>query len=536
MTSPVAVNSIGMSRTRAWIATAVLSASLLVVVMDMTILNIALPSLAKDLSPSADQQLWIVDVYSLVLAGLLVPASSLADRFGRRLILLVGFGLFGLASALILVAGSPGAVIAIRALLGVGGALIMPTTLSMVRTLFDDPTERARALALWSSVAGVGVAIGPLIGGFLLEHFSWHSAFLVNVPLMLIAIVLGVFLLPESRSATPGGWDWISVITAFAGMALMMWAVKHFGAESSLRPPMGWVALLAGAALLVVFVRRCLTLERPMLDLDLFSSRIFSAGIIAALGSMFSMAAAMLLFAQWLQAVEGSSPVQAGAQFLPLAAAGAVASMAAPWLAERIGPRIVISAGILVAAVGMIGVWVIPTWVTSGDLDYVYAVGPLALVGVGMGSLAIGSSLIMSGSPEDRAGNAAAMEETSYEVGNVLGVSLLGSVAAVLYRGELDGSGVLGDLDTTVSDHVRESIGSAVGVAEGGGNAALADAAGTAFTDAMSVTSLVGGVLMLGVAAAVYALIPRGTRLDARIDSGAPVDGPAPAADPGTRA
>lgn len=498
----------GPSTRRAWIATAVLSASLLLIVMDMTILNIALPAMSEELRPSADQLLWIVDVYSLVLAGLLVPAASLADRWGRKRMLLAGYTVFGGASLLILVADTATAVIGVRALLGIGGAFIMPATLSMIRILFTDPRQRARALAVWASVAGLGAAIGPLIGGFLVEHFSWQSAFLVNVPLMALAVVAGVLLLPESRSADPGVWDWVGIALSFSGMVLLMWSVKHFGVESTLASPGGWAAFLGGVALLVLFVRRSRRQERPMLDFGLFGSRVFTGGIIAALGSMFAMAAALLLLAQWLQAVEGSSPIRAGLQLVPLALSAAVASLAAPALAERIGPRAVIVGGIAAAGLGMIVVYLVP-----GELHYASAVVSLCLVGVGMGALAIGSALIMSGSPEDRAGNAAAMEETSYELGSVVGVALLGSIAAVLYRSRLDASGQLDALDPRLHEAARESIGSAAGVAEQLRLPELADEAGAAFTESMQVTSLTGGLIMLAVAAAVYWVVPASTRL-----------------------
>ncbi|EGD54602.1 MFS transporter [Gordonia neofelifaecis] len=512
-TSPTAEGA-GFSTVRAWIATAVLSASLLVIVMDMTILNIALPAMSADLEPTATQLLWIVDVYSLVLAGLLVPAASLADRWGRKRMLLVGYTIFGGASLLVLVAESAPAVIAVRALLGIGGAFIMPTTLSTIRVLFADPLQRARALAVWASVAGLGAAIGPLIGGFLVEHFSWQSAFLVNAPLMALAVVAGLFLLPESRSSDPGAWDWLGIALSFSGMVLLMWSVKHFGAESSLLVPEGWAAFVAGVALLTLFVRRSLRQERPMLDVGLFRNRVFTGGIAAALGSMFAMAAALLLLAQWLQAVEGSSPIRAGLQLVPLAIAAAAASLAAPALAERIGPRTVIAGGIAAAGIGMILVYLIP-----GELHYASAVVSLILVGIGMGALAIGSALIMSGSPENRAGNAAAMEETSYELGSVIGVALLGSVAAVLYRGQLDASGALDTLDPTLHDAARESIGSAAGIAEQLDMPELAARAGAAFTESMQVTSLIGGIIMVAVGALVYALVPAGTRIDAKVDA-----------------
>ncbi|MBP6685888.1 MAG: MFS transporter, partial [Leucobacter sp.] len=243
-----------ISRARRWGALAVLTASLLVITMDMTILNIALPQMAAELHPTSAQQLWIIDVYSLVLAGLLVSFAALADRWGRKRMLMLGYTLFGLASLLVLIADSAEAVITIRALLGIGGAMIMPTTLSLIRVTFIDPRERATALSIWAAVSGLGAAVGPLIGGVLLEHFSWHAAFLVNVPLMLAGVIAGVLVLPESKVKNPGRWDFVAAILSFAGMTLVIWAVKTFAAESSFLVPSALTAFALGAALLAWFV------------------------------------------------------------------------------------------------------------------------------------------------------------------------------------------------------------------------------------------------------------------------------------------
>ncbi|GAA4671226.1 MFS transporter [Gordonia humi] len=498
-----------LSSRRAWAATAVLSASLLVVTMDMTILNIALPTMSRDLRPSGQQLLWIVDVYSLVLAGLLVAASSVADRWGRKRALLTGYLVFAVASLLVLVADSAGQVIAIRAALGIGGALIMPTTLSVIRTIFADARQRAKALAIWSAIAGLGAAVGPLVGGFLLEHLSWHAAFLVNVPLMVVAVIAGAFLLPESRSPSPGTWDWTTIVLSFGGMVALMWSIKKFGKESSLAVPSAWAVFVIAVLVLTVFVRRSLRQADPMLDIGLFRIRPFTGGITAALGSMFAMGAALLLLAQWLQSVDGSSAIATGLKLLPLAVASAVASLIAPRAAEAIGPRAVLAGSITSAGIGMIVLFVVP-----GDLGYGTVVASLVLVGAGIGSLAVGSVLIMSGSPEHRAGNAAAMEETSYEVGSVLGVAILGSIASVVYRAQLDSSSQVEALPSAVMDPARESIGAAVDVAEQAGLPQLADVAGHAFTESMQTTSLIGGGIMVAVAVIVWFVVPKGTTLE----------------------
>lgn len=494
-----------LSRARRWAALAVLTASLLVITMDMTILNIALPEMAEDLHPTSAQQLWIVDVYSLVLAGLLVSFATIADRWGRKRMLLTGYAIFGGASLLVLFSTSAEGVIGIRAFLGLGGAMIMPITLSLIRVIFTNPAERATALSIWAAVSGLGAAVGPLVGGVLLEYFSWHAAFLVNVPLMAAGVIAGALILPESRVPHPGRWDALAAALSLVGMTLTVWAIKAFGAEASFAVPDALIALATGTALLAWFIVRCMRSDAPLLDLALFRSRPFSAGVIAALGSMFAMAAALLLVAQWMQLVDGATPVEAGIRLFPVAAAGAIASLAAPPLAKRIGARTVLAGGVGLAGIGMLLIGLQP-----GELANPTVVVALTLIGAGTGSLAIGSAMIMIGSPEEKAGNAGALEETSYELGAVLGVAILGSVSALIYRAGLDASGALRAVDPWVAAEARESLGAAVGIAHDFEVPLLAQEAGIAFTDSLQATGLVGGGIMLAVAALVFLLTPRG--------------------------
>lgn len=501
---------LSLSRGRRWAAVAVLTASLLVITMDMTILNIALPEMAAELHPTSDQQLWIIDVYSLVLAGLLVSFAAIADRWGRKRMLLLGYTIFGGASLLILFATSAESVIAIRALLGIGGAMIMPITLSLIRVIFTDPKERATALSIWAAVSGLGAAVGPLVGGLLLEHFSWHAAFLINVPLMIAGVIAGIFLLPESRVSSTGRLDFLAAILSLAGMTLLVWAIKMFGKASSFLVPDALIAFAAGAALLAWFIVRSMRSTTPLLELRLFRNRAFSAGIIAALGSTFAMVAALLLVAQWMQLVDGASPVEAGIRMFPIAIAGAIASLSAPPLARLIGARAVLAGGVGLAGVGMLLVGMQP-----GTLTNVTVILALTLVGAGTGSLAIGSAMIMHSSPEEKAGSAGALEETSYELGAVLGVAILGSISALLYRAELIRSGVLGGIDPDLAGQAKESLGAAVGISGELGAPQLAHDAGIAFTHSMQWTGIAGGIIMLVVAVTVFFLTPKSTDVSA---------------------
>ncbi|GAA1325224.1 MFS transporter [Leucobacter albus] len=495
-----------ISRARRWGALAVLTASLLVITMDMTILNIALPQMAAELHPTSTQQLWIIDVYSLVLAGLLVSFAAIADRWGRKRMLMLGYTLFGVASLFVLIASSAEHVILIRALLGIGGAMIMPTTLSLIRVTFTDPRERATALSIWAAVAGLGAAVGPLIGGLLLEHFSWHAAFLVNVPLMLAAVIAGILVLPESRVANPGRWDFMAAILSFAGMTLVIWAIKTFAAESSFLVPSALAAFAVGAALLAWFIVRCLRSDAPLLELHLFRNRPFSAGIIAALGSSFAMGAALLLLAQWMQIIDGATPIEAGVRLIPVAVAGAIASLAAPHVARLIGARAVLAGGVALAGIGMLAIGLQP-----GTLSYTTVLIALTLVGFGTGSLAIGSAMIMHGTPVEKAGSAGAIEETSYELGAVLGVAILGSIAAILYRAGLAGNPLIAGLGTDAAKQTNDSLGAAAAIAEELRLPELLETASAAFTDSMQATGIVGGLTMLAIAATVFFLTPKGT-------------------------
>ncbi|MEQ6903799.1 MFS transporter [Nocardioides sp. YIM 152588] len=470
---------------RRWAGLAVLGASLLVVVMDMTVLNVALPDLTADLGAGALAQLWMVDAYALVLAGLLIPIAALADRWGRRRMLLTGFAIFGVASLAVLVAQSPGEVIAIRALLGVGGAMIMPATLSMIRVLFPDPRERATALGLWASTAAVGGAIGPIVGGALLEVFSWHAAFLVNVPLMVVALVAGRLLLPESRSDRPGRIDPAGVLLSVGGMVAVVYAVKHLGKDGPEPATLG--LLLLGAAVLGGFVLRCARQDEPMLAVRLFLDPVFRSGVLTALVSSTVIMALLFVGSQWLQLVQGWSPLVAGFALLPMALGGLVGPPVAPAVAARVGARRVLVAGLLVLAAGLAVLWLLPR-----PLPYPGVALAFLLVGFGTAALGLASALIMGSAPAHQAGSAAAVEEMSYEVGGVLGVALLGSLAGAVYRA---------GLPVGAPEQATESLTGALGTS-------VESSAMAAFADAVAAVGLAGAVITLAVAAVVRWQLP----------------------------
>ncbi|MEV0648458.1 MFS transporter [Phytomonospora sp. NPDC050363] len=488
-----------------WAGLAVLCASLLIVAMDMTILNVALPAISEQLKPGSVQLLWIVDIYPLVVAGLLVTASGLADKFGRKRMLMVGFATFALASMLVLVIDSAPGLIVVRSLLGVGGALIMPSTLSMIRNLFSDAKERAVALGIWGSMAAVGTGLGPIAGGALLEHFSWHSAFLVNVPVMAVALVAAWFVLPESFSPRSGRWDVLGTLLSVVGMVSLMLAIKNFG-KHGVTDPVALIAIVVAVAALGWFVHRSLHRRDPLLDIRLLKRRALSAGLIAALTTSIALAAMLLLLAQWMQLVAGMSPLEAGVHLLPAAIAAGILSPLAPRIAAVIGARTVMAGGLAMGGLGFLALFVLPA-----PLSYATVALSLTFVGVGMASLAIGSAAVMSSSPAEKSGSAAALEETAFELGGALGVAILGSVAAIVYRAglSLDDLAAMG-VTGPEAEAARESLGGAVAVADQAGAAGLTAQAQESFTNALEIFGVAGGALMLIGALAVWLLTPKG--------------------------
>lgn len=474
--------------THPWWALAVLASSLFVVVLDMTVLNVAMPELVDDLALSSVSQLWVVDVYALVLAALLIPITSLADRWGRKRMLIAGYSLFAIGSMAVLWADSAGSVIAIRALLGVGGAMIMPSTLSLIRVVFPDSTQRALALSIWGATAAAGAAVGPVVGGALLEAFSWHAAFLLNVPLMVFAIAGALWLLPESRSARPGRIDAPGVLLSGGGTALLVYAVKDLGKHGPSTLALALVAI--GAVAVAVFVRRSLRQPAPMLDVRLFAIPVLRAGVVAALASSIAMIAVLFVGSQWLQIVVGWGPLRSGVALLPLAVGAMIATPFAPALAARTSPRLVLTGGLGVLALGLVSIAVLP-------MTYPWMAVSFAITGLGTAALGLASALIMGSANDDQAGSAAAIEEITYELGAVVGITFLGSLAAATYRA---------GLPEGVSAPVRESVAGAV-------NTDWFPVASASFVNAFSAVGAAGAVLAVVAGWTVWRLIPASHQL-----------------------
>lgn len=416
---------------REWIGLGVLALPTLLVTADLSVLFLAVPKLARDLHPSSSQLLWITDVYGLMIASTLITMGTVGDRIGRRRLLLIGGGLFALASLLAAFSTSPSMLIAARALLGVAGATLAPSSLALIRNMFADPEDRQRAIAIWISCFAAGAAIGPLLGGALLQHFWWGSVFLVNVPVMALLLACGPSLLPESRDPTPGAIDLRSVAISLASLLAIVYGVTRM-AEHGL----GLVAvalLVVGVLVGALFLRRQRRLDYPLVDVHLFARASFSSAFAALLVSVFIIAGTDLFIAQYIQLVHGVSPFVTGLWMLPSIVGLIVGSMLAPSLARALRPGAVIATGLAIAASGAI---VLAQLSETSSLA-VLAAGT-TLLGLGCGPIgALGTDILVAAAPKERAGAASAVSETATELGGALGIALLGSLGTAVYRSTL---------------------------------------------------------------------------------------------------
>ncbi|MEN3583687.1 MFS transporter [Streptomyces sp. ZYX-F-203] len=485
-----------------WPALGVLALAVLLVAVDATVLGLATPYISEDLAPSATQLLWIGDVYSFVIAGLLVSMGGLGDRVGRKRVLLVGATAFGAVSVLNAYAHTPEMMIAARALLGAAGATLMPATLALIRTLFDDPRERSLAIGVWGAAASAGTAVGPIVGGFLLEHFWWGSVFLINLPVMAVLVLVGGRLLPESRDPAPGPWDMTGVALSLLGMVGVVYAVKETAAHGWAWPTS--LAGLLGAAALYGFVRRQLTLAVPLLDMRLFRDRGFSAAVLADLLTILGLSGLIFFLSQYLQLVQGRGPLEAGLAELPAAAGAVAAGLVAGRAARRFSVRSVVSGGL--AAVGL--ALAVLTFV-GRNTAYPMLGTVLLVVGVGAGlSFTVTSDVILSGVPEEKAGAASAVSETAYELGAALGIALLGSLVTRVYR---DFTGPPG-----TPDSAHDSLGAAVEAAShlpAARAADLLDAARGAFVEGLTLAAGAGAAVLIAASLAAWFLLG-GQRLE----------------------
>ncbi len=492
----------GRAPRRAWFALAVLMLPTLLVSVDNTVLSFALPEISRDLEPTAAEQLWIIDAYPLVLAALLVAMGSAGDRWGRRRMLVIGSIGFAAVSVAAAFAPTAAALIAARAALGFFGAMLMPSTLSLLRSVFTDREQRRLAIAVWASGFAAGSALGPLVGGVLLEHFAWGSVFLLAVPVLVPLLVFVPLLVAESRDPAPGRIDVWSILLSLATMAPIVFGIKKLATEGV--DPVGIVAIAVGVVAGLLFVRRQLASESPMLDVRLFTTGPFGGAVLVNLLSVISLVGFLYFVSQHLQIIAGLSPVEAGLALLPGLIAMIIAGLVVVPISRRVHPRLLVPAALALSAGGYL---VVAFGASDGSTAAVIVAFTMLGVGIGMAET-VSNELILSSAPPAKAGAASAVSETAYELGAVLGTAALGSIIAAHYASAIQ---VPAALSPTQAEAARETLAGAAVVAEGLPTALgeqLMQAAAVAFDSGVFVTSLIGFGLMLA-AAAIAALTLR---------------------------
>ncbi|WP_258804927.1 MFS transporter [Pseudarthrobacter sp. NS4] len=488
---------------RDWLALGLLMFPVLLVAVDNTALTFALPAIARSLDPSGVQLLWIVDAYPLVLAGLLVSMGSLGDRIGRRKLLIIGSIGFAALSAATAFAPSPEWLIAGRAALGFFGAMLMPSTLSLIRNIFPEPNRRRLAVAIWAAGFSGGAALGPIFGGWLVEQFWWGAVFLVAVPLMLPLLAFGPLFIPESRDPAPGKVDVPSIALSLLVMVPVVYGIKDIATEGP--GPAGLGSVAFGLAMAAVFVRRQLTLASPLLDMSLFRNRVFSMAITANVLALFSFNGFILFLAQHLQLLEGMSPSSAGVAMIPALVATVVAGLVVVPLVRRVRPGFVVGTGLALSAAGYS---LVAFGNHSGGPALLLAALLILALGVGTAET-ISNDLILGAAPPEKSGAAAAISETGYEVGALMGTAVLGSILTASYQHNLRLPAALSEAAPAGAAHsAGETLAGAMEVASVL-PAPLADAvreaAATAFDSGVHITAAIGLVLMS--AAAVLAAV-----------------------------
>ncbi len=490
---------------REWIGLAVIALPCLLYSMDLTVLNLAVPHISAALRPSSAQQLWIIDIYGFLIAGSLITMGTLGDRIGRRRLLLIGAAAFGVASVLAAFSTSPEMLIATRALLGIAGATLAPSTLSLIRNMFLDPHERTIAIGVWVTSYSLGGAIGPLLGGVLLQYFWWGSVFLIGVPVMLLLLALGPVLLPEFRDPNAGRLDVFSAALSLAAVLLVIYGLKRIAEDGLGAVPA--LSIAAGVAIGVAFVRRQRTLADPLIDLRLFRAPAFTVSLATYTLGTFVVFGAYIFIAQYLQLVLGLSPLQAGLATVPSMAAFIVGSMLVPVMARRIHAAYLVGVGLVLAAGGL------------GVLTKVDGASGLAVIVIGSIIYSLGFSpvvilatdLIVGSAPVEQAGAASAISETSSELGGALGIAILGSIGVAVYRSVMTGGIPIG-VPPEAAAVAKATLGGAVVIA-----ARLPDHLGVellgtareAFAQAFELTVAISAAMALMMAPVAVVLLRR---------------------------
>jgi EmrB/QacA subfamily drug resistance transporter len=503
---------------RRWFTLLVLCISLIVITLDNTILNVAIPTLAHPesqggLGASASQLQWIVDAYTLVFAGLLLTAGSLGDRYGRYRFLAVGLTIFGIGSALSAFAPSATALIFTRGLMGVGGAFIMPSTLSIITNVFTDPAERGKAIGVWAGVSALGLGLGPITGGVLLEHFWWGSVFIVNIPIVIMGLILGFLLVPESRDPRPSALDPIGALLSMAALGTLLWAVIE-------APSHGWgstsivIGFLVGGFLLVLFFAWELNSTHPMLDMHFFENPRFSAASGAITLVFLSLFGTLFLLTQYLQSVLGFSTVKAGAVLLPQAITLMIfAPLSNVWV-QRLGNKIVVTVGLLIVTTSFV---LFSTLEPTSSAFHVIAI--TIVMALGMANvMAPCTDSIMGSLPRAKAGVGSAVNDTTRQMGGAIGVAVFGSLMASHFVNAMSDT-IGGTVPAEVVGQVGDNVGQAIGVATNSPAAQpyateIVDAAKQSFVDGLHIVGFVAAGVVFIAAVGVALFLPARARVE----------------------
>jgi DHA2 family multidrug resistance protein-like MFS transporter len=506
---------------REWTGLAVLLLPLLLVSMDVSVLYFAVPFISRDLQPSSAQQLWIFDIYGFVLAGLLITMGSLGDRIGRRRLLLMGAFAFSLASLGAAYSHSPGELIAARAVQGIAGATLMPSTLALIRNMFHDEKQRGTAIAVWTAATMSGIALGPVLSGFLLEHFWWGSVFLINVPFMVMLVALAPALVPEFRPPQAGRFDLISSMLSLGAVLPVIYGMQEIAASGADAVRIG--AIVAGLAVGAAFVLRQARRREPMIDLRLFRSRGFTGSVALNLVTMFALVGFAIFATQYLQSVVGMSPFRAALwSLVPMAGTGAAVPLSQLLVQKKVDRAYIAAGGLVISALG----YLLLSQIQVHSHLWFVMIGAAVYAGGTVGAMTVGNELIMGAVPPERAGTAAAVVETSSEFGGALGMAVLGSIGIAVYRSGL-AANAPAHIPAAALAGARSTLGGALATAghlsrPAGGE--LIEAARTAFTHGLNAAAFGAAIAML-LAAGFSAWFFRGVQL---VPAGEPEPGRQP--------
>lgn len=495
-----------------WIALAFMGISLLIISLDNTVLNLALPSIAEDLGSSASQLQWIVDAYVLAIAGLLLTMGYLGDRLGRKPTLQIGLVIFALFSLGAALSNSTGMLIGMRAMMGIGAAVILPATLSILTATFQEPKERAQAIALWAAIFALGMGIGPLIGGWLLDNFHWSSVFYINIPIVAIGLIGGYYFIENSKSENPRKIDITGAVLSIAGFFALVYAIIQAGMEGWTAPHVLY-AFGAAVVLLGLFILLELKSKNAMLPLHFFKNMSFTGANVALTLVSFGLMGAFFFLGQFLQSVQGYTPLQAGVRLLPMAAVSFISAAVSAQIANRIGTKLTVGAGVFIAAVGFFYF----AWIAAVDVSYTNIAIAMSIASFGIGlTMSPATNSVMGAIPVGQSGIGSAMNNTTRQIGAALGVAILGTIMNATYLAKIDAVNWPAQLPAQAMEAIRNSIQGAHIVAQNVSYPQLAEMiinqSNEAFTSGSSHALVVAAIIMVITSIITLIILPSQVR------------------------